>query len=148
MQTILMTIACLAVVAAYVAWCRRKDRRADREHQAVMTAMSPGPRIRELTTVRPNPMRARRLASGSQPVFPATAAGDFGHVPTDYGTYTPAEVDAAILGRADTDTHHHHATPCAETPAHDAGHDVSHHDACSTVDASYGGFDGGGHHGH
>lgn len=131
METILMIIACFAVVGAYVAWCRRRDLRADREHQAVVTAMSPGPRIRELTTVRPNPMRARKLASGSQPAFPTTTAGGFAHVSTDYGTYTPAEVDVAILGRADTD---------AETP-------VSHHDAGSTVDMSHGGFDGG-HHGH
>lgn len=126
MQAILTILACTAAVTAYVVLCRRKDCRADREHQAVITAMSPGPKIRELTTVRPNPMLLRKLASGSQLVFPATSAGDFGHVPTDYGTYTPAEVNAAILGRADTDTHHHHAT--SDTP--------------------YGGFDGVEHLGH
>lgn len=144
METLLTIIVCLAVIVAYVAWCRRRDGRADREHQAVMIAMSPGPRIRELTTMRPNPMRTRKLASGSQPVFPAASVGDFGHVPTDYGTYAPAEVNAEIIGRSDIDTHHHHATPCAETPAHG----VSHHDTCSSVDVLYGGFDGGGHHGH
>lgn len=139
MQAILTILTSVAVVAAYVALCRRKDRRADKEHQAVITAMSPGPKIRELTTVRPNPIRTRKLASGSQPVFPTMSVGDFEHVPTDYGTYTPAEVDAVILERADVDTHHHHAAPCAEVPAHDT---------CATVDTSYGGFDGGGHHGH
>lgn len=139
MKAVLLIIAYASVVVVYVLWCLRRGRRADREHQAVIAAMSPGPKIRELTTVRPNSMRTRKLASGSQPVFPATSVGDFGHVPTDYGTYTPAEVDAVILGRTDTDTYHHHARPCAEAPTHDA---------CSTVDTSYGGFDGGGHHGH
>lgn len=148
MEAIMIVVACLTGLA-YVAWCLRKDRRANQEHQAVMTALSPGPRIRELTSVRPNPMRARNLAGGSQPVFPV-ASGGFEHVATDYGTYTPAVVDAAILGRADTETHQHqhHVSSCAEAPAHDSGHHVSHHDTCSTSDASYGGFDGGGHHGH
>lgn len=118
MEALIMTAACLAVVAAYVAWCHRKDRLADREHRAVITAMSPGPRVRELTTVRPNPLRTRKFAGGSQPAFSPASPGDFGHVSTDYGTYTPD----------------------AETPADP--------DTCATVDASFGGFDGGGHHGH
>lgn len=153
MQTFLVIIACLSIVVAYVAWCLWRDRQADRAHQAVAAALSPGPRIRELTVpgmVRQNPLRARNLAGGSQPAFPS--ADDFGHVPTDYGTYTPAQVDAEILGRSDLGLHCHHATTCAEAPAPDAGHHVSHHDACPTVDTtydtSYGGFDGGGHHGH
>lgn len=124
METILIVVACLAI-AVYVVWCRRRDCRADREHQAIMTAMSPGPRIRELTIVRSNPMRTRRFASGSQPVFPATKA-EFAHVPTDY----------------------HHRATCVEAPAHDIGHAVSHSDGCSTIDTSHGEFDGGGHHGH
>ncbi len=139
METILIVVACLAVVAVYVAWCRRRDRRADKEHQAVMTAMSPGPKIRELTTVRSNPMRARRLAGGSRPVVPVTT--------TDFETYTPVEIDTVIHVRADTDSSHHHAT-CIEAPVHDAGQHVPHHDACSIVDTPYGGFDGSSHHGH
>lgn len=145
LETVLTIIACLSVVAVYVLWCLRRDRWADREHQAVITAMSPGPKVRELTAVRPNAIRTRKLAIGSQPLFPSMPASDFGHVPTDYGTYTPAEMDATILGCTDTDTHHHHVTPCAEAPAHDAGQHVSHHDTCSTMDTSYGGFDGSGH---
>jgi hypothetical protein len=131
MQTFLVIIACLSIVAAYVTWCLRRDRRVDREHQVIVTALSPGPRIRALTVsgmVRQNPLRARNLAGGSQPVFPSVSADDFGHVPTAQG-------DAETL---------HHATTCAELPAPDVGHHASHLDACS----SYGGFDGGGHPGH
>ncbi len=98
MEVILTILAVAAAVAAYMILCRRKDRRADKEHQAVITAMSPGPRILELTTARPNPLRARKLASGSQPVFPTASAGDFGHVPTDYGTYTPTEITETLEG--------------------------------------------------
>lgn len=157
LDTLLMIVACVSIVVAYVAWCLRRDRRADREHQAVVMALSPGPRIRDLTVpgmVRPNPLRPRKFAGGSQPVFPAAPASDFDHVPTDYGTYTPAQADAEILSRPDAGSHYHHAatSTCAEAPAQDAGHHASHHDACSTVDTSYdtsyGGFDGGGHHGH
>lgn len=108
MKAVLMIIAYASVVVVYVLWCLRRGRRADREHQAVIAAMSPGPKIRELTAVRPNPIRTRKLASGSQTVFLAATAGDFGHAPTDYGTFTPADVDAATLGRADIDGGGHH----------------------------------------
>jgi len=147
MQALVVIVLCAAAAATYAIYCARKDCRVEREHQAVVTALSPGPKVREMTTMRPNPMRSRRLASGSQPTFTPSASDDFKHVPTDYGTYTPAEVDSAILGRADTELHH--AIPvCAEAPSHDT-FSGGHHDACSTHDSSYGGgFDGGGHHGH
>lgn len=89
METILMTAACLALVAGYVAWCRRKDRLADREHQAVIMAMSPGPRILELTAVRPNPLRMRRFT------FPSTSPmeGSVGTVTTS----TDPSVDSSLV---------------------------------------------------
>lgn len=141
MKFILMIIVCLSAVVAYVLWCLRRDRRAGLEHQAVIMAMSSGPKIRELTTVRPNPNppRMRRFASGSRSAFSAAPADDFGHVSTDYGTYTPAEMD--------TSPHQHHAATCVEVPVHDTGHHVSHHDVCSVVDTPYGGFDSSSHHG-
>lgn len=95
MHAIIVITALFALVATYVVRSRRKDTRADREHQARIEALAPGPRIRELTTVRPNPMTTRRMDLG--------APDDFKHVPTDYGTYTPVEVERAILGRADTE---------------------------------------------
>lgn len=69
MQTFFVIIACLSTVVAYVAWCLRRDRRAEREHQAVAAALSPGPRIRELTVpgmVRQNPFQVRNLAGLQQ----------------------------------------------------------------------------------
>jgi hypothetical protein len=128
MQALIVIVLCAAAGVIYVIYCVRKDRRVERELQVVVTTLSPGPKVREMTTMRPNPMRSRSLASGSQP------------------TFTPAEVDSAVLGRADTELHH--ATPaCAGAPSHDT-FSGGHHDACSTHDSSYGeGFDGGGHRG-
>ncbi len=136
MEAILMIVTCLLIVAAYVVWCLRKDRRLDRDRQAVLTVMSPGPRIRELTTPRPKQTRTRKFASGSQSTIPPAPAGG-------YETYEPAQISAATLGRADTHDQHRHVAPCVEAPSHDVGHHASHHDACSTVDTSHGGFDGG-----
>lgn len=116
-----------AAVAAYLVMSSRKDRRSDLDHRAVVAAMSPGPRIREMTSVRPSPLRRNRMAERTV----APAADDFAHVDTDYGTYSPADVEAAISGRADTQSHHGH--PCAEVPSHhgvtdttscDVGHDA------------------------
>lgn len=151
MQAIIVIILCLAA-AAYVIHSARKDRRVVRDHNTVTAALAPGPRIREMTTASP-----RRLANGSRPVFkPAVFSpadpDDFKHVDTDYGTYTPADVDMAAMARADTELHHAPPT-CAEAPSHDT-FSGGHHDTCSTHDTSYGdssyggGFDGGGHHGH
>lgn len=116
-------LAFVAVTAAYLVLSSRKDRRSAQDHRAVMSAMSPGPRIHEMTSVRPSPVSRNRMAKGSRTVAPA--ADDFSHVGTDYGTYTPADVEAAL-------PHHDHS--CAEVPAH--------HDA---FDASS--CDVGGHHG-
>lgn len=143
MEAILMTVACPLIVVAYVVWCLRRDRRLDGDCQAVLTAMSPGPKVRQLTTQRPNQPRVRKLASGSQSTFLPAPASDFGHAPTDYGTYTPVQIDAAILGRADTDDQHRRVAPCVEMPSYDAGHHSSHHDSCASVDTSCSGFDVG-----
>ncbi len=125
MQTIIVIILCTVAVAAYVIHCVRKDRRVEREHWATSTVFSPGPQIREMTAVRPNPTRTRRSA------FVPLDPDDFNHVPTDYGTYTPTAVSG-----------------CTEAPMHDT-FNSGHHDVCSSHDSSYdGGFDGGGHHGH
>lgn len=167
MQAIIVIILCLAA-AAYVIHSSRKDRLVVRDYHAVTAALAPGPRIREMTTVSP-----RRLANGSRPVFTpeltrridalesrvrshptrglrvvSTAADpeDFSHVDTDYGMYTPADVDMAAMARADTELHHASPT-CAEAQSHDT-FGCGHHDT-SYGDSSYGdGFDGGGHHGH
>lgn len=166
MQAIIVIILCLAA-AAYVIHSARKDRRVVRDHNTVTAALAPGPRIREMTIARPNPVSPRRLANGSRPVFkPAVFSpadpDDFKHVDTDYGTYTPADVDMAVMARANIELHHsipvcaeahaytetHLSSPaCAEDPSRDT-FSGGHHDT-SYGDSSYGGgFDGGGHHGH
>lgn len=133
METVLTTVAYFVVIVAYVVyilWCWRRDGRADRDHRDLMTAMSPGPQIRALTSARSNPMRTRKLARGSQVSVPlASSASDFADVPTDYGTYTPAQVAAEILKRTDN----RHAGACAESPSRDVGHHAYHHDARSTT---------------
>jgi hypothetical protein len=134
MGALVAILVIAAVSAAYLVLSSRKDRRSDRDHRAVMAAMSPGPRIHEMTSVRPLPLRRNRMAQGSRTV--AVASDDFAHVDTNYGTYAPDDVEAAVSGHADTQSHHVH--PCAEAPAHHGVLDTS---SCDV------GHDAGGHHG-
>lgn len=150
MQTTIVTILCAAPLIVFIIYCSRKDRRVARERRAVEIALSPGPKVREMTTARSKPLKVRHLANGSQPTFTPLTPNDFSHVPTNYGTYTPADVDVAILERADTELHHVDSV-CAEAPSHQT-FGSGHHDGCSTHDSTHdssygGGFDTGGHHG-
>lgn len=140
MLALIVIILCVAAVVSYVVYCVRKDHRFERDRLAVATALSPGLEIREMTMVRPNPIRTRRLANRSQSAFTPLAPDDFAHVSTDYGTYTPASVETSILERADTEIHHP-AHSCVEAPMHDtcSTSDSSFSDTCSTSDSSFGG---------
>lgn len=95
MGALVAVLVFTAVAAAYFVVSSRKDRRSDRDHRAVAAAMSPGPQIHEMTSVRPSPLRRNRMAEGSRPVA-VSALDDFAHVGTNYGTYTPADVEAAV----------------------------------------------------
>lgn len=101
MQIITVIILCAAVSVAYVIYCTlltQAGRRVKRAHRAVSTALSPGPRIREMTATKrssPNPFKQTPIATAGC-VLPSTPADAFEHVPTDYGTYTPTDISMAL----------------------------------------------------
>lgn len=152
MMVLIAVLAVVVAIVAYVISSRRKERETD-EYKADIDHGFETP-TRVIPMVRPSPLRSRRAEESSRPWRAASDEGSFGHVPTDYGTYTPTSSTA--LEAEDSSTAHgygHHTSHEASSscsPTYDAGHHAS-HDAGSScsVDTSYGGGDfggGGGHH--
>jgi hypothetical protein len=118
MDALIVMVICAIGIATFVVYCHRKDRRRDREHREMLVALSPGPRIREMTTTRPSSVRRRRVADGSQP--PAVS-DDFYHVHTSYGAYVA--LDPQPHACAETPSLSYGSDSCAETPSLSYGGD-------------------------
>lgn len=66
MTPLAILAACAVAVAVFALYRAWKSYRTGRDHQAMMTALSPGPQILEMTTVRPNPFKPPRVAAAGQ----------------------------------------------------------------------------------
>lgn len=104
METTIIIAICAVIAAVFVFYSTRKDRRQDREHSAVMTALSPGPQILEMTSVRPSPLRHNRIVERPRP--PAAIPSLIDSSSCDTGHH--AGHDSSFDGGFDGGSHHGH----------------------------------------